>query len=357
MRIIPSIKRILKFTAVLFAAVLVLFVAISLVPITPTVDPIRPRPETQYWEMRGGYKIAYTHIPAAEPKQADPVIFLHGGPGGYIHSAIIERMRELAQNGFEIHLYDQIGSGLSDRLPHPKDYSFGLHVENLHEIVTSKIAAKKCALIGHSFGALVAAHFGANYPELCSNIVFSSPGTLQPMPIGPSGETVFSDLAYPAPDSLKFIDAGDNWDTIESMTLTPRIIMANVCAMLFNIKWASDRELDGLVNTMATKFTRYMVCDSSHVLPEEGGGGGYSHIFSNWYEGVDDPRDKIREQSLRCLVLQGQCDQAGFGTAYEYVDLFRGRYVFIEDAGHIIWWDQPDRYVTEISEFLAGRIP
>lgn len=67
---------------------------------------------------------------------------------------------------------------------------------------------------------------------------------------------------------------------VEGMQITPRIIMASFCSMVFNIKWASDREMDDFTNTMASIFSAGMVCEPKNVLPEEGG-GGYSPIFSN----------------------------------------------------------------------------
>jgi pimeloyl-ACP methyl ester carboxylesterase len=34
------------------------------------------------------------------------------------------------------------------------------------------------------------------------------------------------------------------------------------------------------------------------------------------------------------------------------VDLLKGEYKFIENAGHIIWWDKPKEYNDVILEFL-----
>jgi hypothetical protein len=35
----------------------------------------------KYWNLKTGVDIAYIHIPASDPKQSIPVIFIHGGPG------------------------------------------------------------------------------------------------------------------------------------------------------------------------------------------------------------------------------------------------------------------------------------
>ena len=345
-------KGIFRFIFRIFGIALLIFLGLSLIPLSSTVKPIQPRSSTQYWTLNDGNKVAYTKIEGDTLDQYPPVIFLHGGPGGYIHSSIIEQMEVVAQAGYDVYLYDQIGSGLSDRLAKPKDYSFYRHVRDLEEIVTVQIAAPSVILIGQSFGSLVAAHFVADHATLVEKVIFTSPGLLQPEQLDANGNLVDLEALYPVPDNLHFEESLEVFEETEKMLLNPRIIMTNVSAMLFNFKWASDREMDGLVNTMATRFTSGMVCDPSNVLPEEGGGGGYVHIFSNWYVGVEDPRSKLADVKVPALVLQGQCDQASYATAYEYAALLNGEYVFIEDAGHEIWWEQPQVFTSRILDFL-----
>ncbi|MBE2213209.1 MAG: alpha/beta hydrolase [Opitutaceae bacterium] len=337
-------------------AVLLLFVALSLIPLDETIPPMRAGPETAFWTLRDGTRIAHIDLAPAggRPGRAVPVIYLHGGPGGYVHSSIVARMRELAEEGYTVHLYDQIGSGRSDRLRRPRDYSFQRHVDDLTEIVDRHVGAPRVVLVAQSFGAMVAAHFVAAHPDRVAGVVFCSPGGLEPAPTAADGTFIDIETLYPAPAALPFRAPAEVWAETDRQLLRPRVLTAMTGAMLFNIKWASDREMDGLINTMASRFTRGLVCDPAHVLPEEGGGGGYAYMFSNWYDGVPDPRAHLREVVVPALVLQGQCDQAPYAVAYEYADLLRGRYVFVPDAGHEIWWDQPAAYVEHLRAFLEA---
>ncbi|KXK15123.1 MAG: alpha/beta hydrolase fold protein [Chloroflexi bacterium OLB14] len=346
------LKKTYRFAFRIFSVAVLFFMGMSLIPLKSTVKPIQPRSNTQYWTLHDGYKIAYTKIEGDASNQRPPIIFLHGGPGGYIHSSIIKQMEVVAQAGYDVYLYDQIGSGLSDRLAKPKDYSFYRHVQDLEEIVTTQISAQKVILIGQSFGALIAAHFIADHAMLVGKVIFTSPAPLQPEELDAHGNLIDLETLYPTPESLHFKEPLDVFEETEKTLINPRIIVTNVSAMLFNIKWASDSEMDGLVNTMATRFTSGMVCDPTNVLPEEGGGGGYVHIFSNWYVGVEDPRLKLVDVNIPALVLQGQCDQNSYATAYEYADLLEGEYTFIEGAGHEIWWEQPEAFTSSILDFL-----
>jgi len=348
-------KQIIKWTIRTIGIILLILLVWSLIPIRQTVKPIQPRPDTQYWKMQDGYKIAYTKIEGDTANTNPAIIFLHGGPGGYIHSAIIHQMKEVAQQGYDVYLYDQMGSGLSDRLPKPKDYSFERHLKDLNEIISTQIKTKKVILIGHSFGGILATHFAASHSDKIDRLILSSPGDLQPYRTNDDGTMADMNKLYPTPSQYPFKTPVEVFEQTEKDFLQPRIVMSMLCAMAFNFKWTSDREFDDYTNTMASKFTKGMVADPKNVKPEEGGAGGYSHGFSNFYGNLDDIRVKLKQLDIPTLVMQGQYDQGEYSSVYEYADLLKGEYKFIENAGHIIWWDKPNEYNQTILNFLGGK--
>ncbi|MFZ6024132.1 MAG: alpha/beta hydrolase [Bacteroidota bacterium] len=345
-------RRILKYTFRAIGIIILIILVWSLIPLKQTIKPIAPRPDTKYWVMQGGYRIAYTEIKGDTSNTNPIIIFLHGGPGGYIHSAIIETMKVVSKHGFDVYLYDQIGSGLSDRRPKPKDYSFENHLRDLNEIITSQIKPRKVILIGHSFGGILATHFTANNSEKVEKIILSSPGDLQPYRSNADGSMADMNKLYPIPPQYQFKTPIEVFEQTERDFLQPRIVMSMLCALAFNFKWASDKEFDDYTNTMASKFTRGMVADPKNVKPEEGGAGGYSHGFSNYYGNLSDIREKLKQLNIRALVLQGQYDQGDYSSVFEYADLLKGKYIFIENAGHIIWWDKPIEYNLAIINFI-----
>lgn len=351
-KIRKAIRLIFKSLGIL----LILFFLASLIPMSEEIPKIKPRQSTQYWTLKDGFNIAYTKLEGKGVEKNIPVIFLHGGPGGYIQTSIINEMKHIAALGYDVFLYDQIGSGLSDRLPKPKDYSFDRHLIDLKEIITSHIRTEKVVLIGQSYGAELVAHFMAYNPELVEKVVFTSPGPLTPYEEDLNGMPIDLSKRYKLPSSIVFKKPISNVSTEEVMLpymLKPRMIMSNLCSILFNIKWASDDEMDAVVNAMASKFTAGMVCDPVNVIPEEGGGGGYSHMFSNFYIDVPDIREKLKLLNIPSIVIQGQCDgAASYAQAYEYADLTNGNYMMIENAGHEIWWEQPQHFISTISKFL-----
>ncbi|WP_176693220.1 alpha/beta fold hydrolase [Arenimonas terrae] len=338
--------------AVLAVAVGVVF----LIPVRTTVAAIAPRADTQYWQMQGGYRIAYTRLaPAAGAPRRLPVVFLHGGPGGYVHSSIIQTLQPLADAGHEVFLYDQRGSGLSDRLPRPKDSGFNDQIADLHEIVGRQLGVERVALVGQSHGARLAAYYAARHPEKVARLVLGSPANLEPAEYDEQGRAVV-ESRYPIPETLDFrIPDPEQYRRDTGLSAMPaKVILAQAFAMAFNVKTVSDAEADAALNTLAAGFTRNMVCDPKNVKPEEGGAGVYVRTGANWFGDVEDPRPQMRRFPGPVLVLQGQCDFVPYAEAYEYVDLFPdARYQFIPGGGHILWWEQPEAYVRHIAGFLS----
>ncbi len=348
-----------RFWRVLWRGAALLFGAVvlyCLIPVRPTVAPMRPRPDTAWWTMAKGYRIAYRKLSAAAGATGAPIVYLHGGPGGYVHSSTVAALAPLAAAGHDLYFYDQVGSGLSDRLPRPKDYSYLGHVADLDEIVRRHLGAERVILIGHSYGGELATEYVALHPERVERLVLSSPGPLPPGLFDAEGHWLNA-AKYPVPPTLRFVEPPDvKMDGLRFWP--PRALASMAVATLFDRKLMGDAEADGVLDTLASRFTAAGVCDPAKVAPEEGGSGFYAHGGSNWFGDLEDPRPALRKRPLPVLVLQGQCDFIPYAATYEYVDLFpNARYVFVEGAGHVIEWEQPERYRAAIARFLEEPPP
>lgn len=346
-----KLNKVLKWTGILVGITLLVFAVLLIVPEEETVPPIQPRESTRYWQMSEGFKIAYTQLVGDGSLEKTPIIFLHGGPGGYVHSSIIETLTSLAVLGHDVFLYDQRGSGLSERLDSYSDINFEKHLKDLEEIISTKVGAAKVILIGHSFGANVVSHYSARYPDKIEKLIFSGPGAFRPY-LQEEGHYVDLSLKYPIPDSLTFKEPYNFNQDVDNIALKPKAIVASIGALVFDKKLISDKEMDKILNTLASRFTKGMVADPANVLPEEGGGGLYAYFATNG-DVLPEIRDALRKVEAPILVLQGQYEYHSFGHGYEYVDLYpNSNYRFIENAGHEIWWDQKEEYIEAIAKFV-----
>lgn len=305
---------------------------------------MKTRLSTQYWDLKTGSRISYTHVKAEGEPKPYPIIYLHGGPGGYVHSKVIEVVGQLARDGFDVYLYDQIGSGLSGRLDDVNEYTAARHTHDLEAIVEA-LKADKVILVGQSWGGALATLFAADNPGKVDKIIFTCPGAVKP--VNASVEKL------EAPAELNLKDPLDvNADAI-TFALNPRYVAIRVWAFAGQ-KLASDDEADSYLNELAMRFTKGLVYEPSSVLPEEGGGGGYSNIKTpTSYRKLSDPRPKLQNTEVPILIIKGQYDNIPWGNTNEYQQIFKNHQLkIIEKAGHDIYIEQPGQYLQAMQAFL-----
>jgi proline iminopeptidase len=139
-------------------------VAYLFAPLKVAYQPPEPLPNMQFWDLATGSRIAYTKITADGESRTTPIIYLHGGPGWVILNSDIAFYSQFAQDGFDVYLYDQVGSGRSARLSDVRQYTTERHVADL-EAIRREINAEQVILIGQSWGNTLAADYMAAYPE------------------------------------------------------------------------------------------------------------------------------------------------------------------------------------------------
>lgn len=324
---------------------LVAYMLAVFIPRSYDVSQMHERQGTQYWDLQTGSKIAYTLVSAKGAKKPFPIIYLQGGPGGFISNRNIEMLAPLSEDGYDIYLYDQIGSGLSDRLPTIKDYTADRHKIDLEEII-QKIGATKVILFGQSWGASLAALFIADNPEKVESVVFTGPGSILPM-----REELMSTNP---PDSLNLrkppysnMEANDKSKNI-------RTVAVSFWARSFGKRLASDKEADDYQTYLNHELNKAIVCDTSKALRAEGGGGFYARVMTvRSFNEIKDPRPRLIGSKIPVLIMKGQCDNQPWGFVNEYLELFPNhRLRIIPDAGHSISVEQPELYLKIIREFL-----
>ena len=76
-----------------------------------------------------------------------------------------------------MYVYDQLGSGASSRLDDPSGYSLGRDIADL-EAIRRQLGAEDLILIGHSYGAHLAAGYAATHPGRVRSMALISPEPL-----------------------------------------------------------------------------------------------------------------------------------------------------------------------------------
>lgn len=337
-----KLKRLLIF---IFLGAIFLGIGMVLVPRSYDVEPFEIREGTQYWDLNTGSRIGYFKINSVEAEKKNPVIYLHGGPGGKIVDEVIETLKPLSEKGHDLYFYDQIGSGHSARLEDIKAYSVERHQNDLREIV-SKTGSEKVILIGHSWGALLAINYIEDYDETVEKIILTGPGPILPVNKKMKGEI--------APDSLSLKEPQFSNKEGNEKIYDWRSKLILKWAYLFNSKLASDKEADDFFTYLNTELVKSTDCEVDEQKKFKGGVGYYSHIMTvKSFRKVADRRDKLRKLDVPILIIRGQCDNQKWGFTKEYLDIFKNsKLSIINGAGHDLIGGDRKQYYTLIDEFL-----
>ncbi|MEP7141611.1 MAG: alpha/beta hydrolase [Ferruginibacter sp.] len=339
-------KRILAFLKYVLLLLLSFFLLKIFVPKNYSVPQLQKRAGTKFMDLQTGSRIGYTILTGKGNKKPFPVIYLHGGPGGKVTDATIELLSNLTDDGYDVFLYDQIGSGQSGKLKNIAGYTVARHLDDLQEII-KKTGKGKVILIGQSWGAVLAVLFTAQNPNEIEKIIFTSPG-----PIYPYRKELES---VKAPDSFHlkspvFTNAGGNNKAGNLRTRAMAFFAAR-----FGIKLAPDKEADDFETYLNYEVDKSTLFDTSKILKMSSGGGFYARVIT--FESllkVQDPRPKLNHLNIPVLVLKGQYDNQKWGFTNEYLELFKNHQLeIIPNAGHYISVEQPALYIKSLRNFLT----
>ncbi|MDI9342030.1 MAG: alpha/beta hydrolase [Sediminibacterium sp.] len=141
-----------------------------LVPKTVDQDPSLPSVHVNGTQL---------HAEAFGHPDSAIIVVLHGGPGSDYRYLL--NCTEFANRGFRVVFYDQRGAGLSRRYPRSTYSSLQVMYDDLRGIITHYKTSpnQKVFLLGHSWGAMLAAAYLNTLPGGISGAILCEPGGLK----------------------------------------------------------------------------------------------------------------------------------------------------------------------------------
>jgi proline iminopeptidase len=104
--------------------------------------------------------------------QGLPVIVLHGGPD-FSHDYLLPDLDRLA-DAFRLISYDQRGRGRSATGVRPEDVSLASEMDDL-DALRQHFGLEMAALLGHSWGTVVALEYALRHPDRVSHLILMNP--------------------------------------------------------------------------------------------------------------------------------------------------------------------------------------
>jgi proline iminopeptidase len=264
-----------------------------------------------------------------------PLILLHGGPGS-THWGMTP-LEALADER-PVVLYDQLGCGKSDR---PDDLSLWRverFVAELHQL-RQQLGLSQCHILGHSWGTMLAMDYYLAHPQGIVSLIMSSPCISIP-----------------------------RW--LEDCAAYIRQLPPAVQETLARHQQAGTLETEAYKQA-TEEFYRRHVFRLDPLPPalvrgrESRGHNVYATMWGPnefYMEGGNlkdyDRSDRLSTITVPTLFSCGRVDEAAPGTTEWYHSLTPGsQFVVYEHSAHMPHWEEPQRYLSVVREFLRRVEP
>lgn len=104
--------------------------------------------------------------------QGRPIVVLHGGPD-FDHGYLLPDLDRL-KDAFRLIYYDQRGRGRSADGVQPEDVTLASDIDDIDK-VRAHVRLESAALLGHSWGTVLALEYALRYPNRVSHLVLMNP--------------------------------------------------------------------------------------------------------------------------------------------------------------------------------------
>lgn len=273
------------------------------------------------------------------------VLVLHGGPGNDYRYLL--PLSDLADSFFVI-FYDQRGSGLSPRVS-KEHHTLDTSLADVKRFVDHFSPDTPIHIIGHSWGAMLASGFTAQYPQRVSRLVLAEPGVLtsemgrvykERFKIKPSWPLFKGILkAYFESLHIKQIDGQERKD----------YFLQRVALMDIKGNPLKEYYCNGDPTTAFMPFWRYSL-DANITIQKSGIKDGAFAV--DLVSGIEEYKDTVLFITSSCNNLIGTEYQKGHMKHFPLL-----RHVEIENAGHTMIGERPEECSRLIRDYLKGAIP
>ncbi len=259
----------------------------------------------------------------------EPIVVLHGGPG-FDHRQFLPYIWGLAEHN-KVFLFDQRGTGLSSGPVDASSISIDNFIADIEGIRVT-LGIEKMNLLGHSWGGILAMYYGIRHPENLKTLVLASTSA--------SFESFAEMRANYEADRLP-----------EDAALMQEIYSSNdyqngdpqAVEKFWRVYFKPYFPDQSLAAKMDLQFTENTIKNANDVA---------GHIFAS--TGEFDLHADL--QSIHCptLVIHGASDPMPVKYAEMiHASISGSELVIVEGAGHWLFVDATDEFVSSVRDFLA----
>lgn len=267
--------------------------------------------------------------------QGPPIIVLHGGPS-FDHHYLLPDMDRVA-NAFRLIYYDQRGRGKSAGNVQPAEVSIQREIDDL-EALRAHFHLEHAALLGHSWGGLLAMEYALRHPERVSQLIL-----LNTAPASYDDCVLFvRERDANAPDDAEMVRVLESTSAFAAGDLEARAAYYRV---YFRATLRPPELLERLVEQLRVGWTKESVLKARPVAERL------------WHETYESPEYNLLPQLTRLrmptLILHGDYDFVPVACAAHIAEAIPGaRFVVLRDCGHFSYLERPDAVRQALKEFF-----
>lgn len=270
--------------------------------------------------------------------QGQPVVVLHGGPD-FDHSYLLPDLDRL-KNGFRLIYYDQRGRGRSAENVRSEDVTLMSDLDDLDR-VRQHFRLDPVALLGHSWGAILALEYALRHPTRVSHLVLMNPAPASAADLAAFRKTYIEKLGADM-DRQRAIVASAAYQAGD-----PEAVIARY-RIHFKPSLARADDYERLMATMEAGFTR----QGSHGIVKARAVEDRL-MRDTWQVPGYDLVPKLRSLRIPTLVIAGDRDFFPLDVAAHIAKaLPNGRLVTMKNCGHFSFLECPDEVRNELVEFF-----
>ena len=321
-------------------------IALLIVLMLPQIGcdaPVPPDPATGdaalavregYVDAGGGVRVYYRMV-GDDP---GPLVVLHGGPG-FNMEYFAEDLRSLAA-GRTLLFYDQRGTGRSSLVSDAAALDANLFADDL-EAIRRQFGLPQLTLLGHSWGAAVAALYAIRFPDRVAGLLVVGGIPLRRSEL----ERTFRELDAGRPEAIRL----EMQERRKAWLADPGD--AEACRAYYRL-WFQPFFAD----SAAAARTRGDFCAGSpDALRNKVAAVDRFTIASlgDW-----DWRPSLQAVTARALVIHGTRDVIPVDAAREWAAaLPNSRLLLLDGIGHFPYLEAPGRFDAAVNAFQQGRWP
>jgi proline iminopeptidase len=266
-----------------------------------------------------------------DPGARETLLTLHGGPGS-THDYLLA-LNDLAEHGYRVVYYDQLGCGRSDLARDVSEYTVDRDVADL-EVLRTGLGLGRVHLLGSSYGGLLAIAYALAHPEGLKTLTSASGLADVPLTVREM-QRLKRELPGPVRETLERYEARGEYQNPEYLRAVLEFYRRHLCRL---DPWPPE--------------VSYSLDHMS--LPKYGTMNGPNEFtivgtLKDW-----DATARLGEIRVPTLVTTGRYDEVTPRVAESIHRGIRGsRLELFRESSHLAFWEERSRYMETLRSFLG----